>query len=86
MGRYLDVWQLLDLTRIALQLTYVIKVRYGKIPGVDTSEEHLKQMNIIYGYLSFVSWISVLGYMRIFRGFRIFVDSVIAIFYNKQVN
>jgi len=82
---YANLWQLFDIFRILLQILYVQNAEFGKIPGQDTTEDHWKRSTIIFTWLIFISFMSLLGSMRIFRAYRIFIDSVLAVFKHHYV-
>jgi hypothetical protein len=59
-------WNLLDVIRILTMVVYLISV----------CEESESDIQNSYSFLTLVSWISVLNYLRIFPQIRIFIELI----------
>lgn len=63
---FLTPWNLLDIIRILTMFTYLICV-------LEENEAYVQNS---YSFLTLVSWISVLNYLRIFSAVRVFIELV----------
>lgn len=80
----LDHWNLLDYTRIVLQIGYIFAERHvptchGCI-DCNICGQHLQMKSSIFGFLILSSYFNILQYLRLYGAFRYLIDACVKCF------